>query len=90
MPVLRLSQGKRRGFQIDPILISILLATTIGGVISLTAAAVFSFALLSKMVERLVSLSVGIMLSTSLLHALPEAFESGAGRIAFVAERCDG
>ena len=28
------------------------------------------------MVERLVSLSVGIMLSTSLLHALPEAFES--------------
>ncbi|HZX28891.1 MAG TPA: ZIP family metal transporter [Telluria sp.] len=30
------------------------------------------------MVERMVSLSVGIMLSTSLLHALPEAFESGA------------
>ncbi len=30
------------------------------------------------MVDRLVSLSVGIMLSTSLLHALPEAFESGA------------
>jgi zinc and cadmium transporter len=27
------------------------------------------------MVERMVSLSVGIMLSTSLLHALPEAFE---------------
>ena len=44
---------------------------------SITAAAVFSFALLSKMVERMVSLSVGIMLSTSLLHALPEAFESG-------------
>jgi zinc and cadmium transporter len=47
-------------------------------VISITAAAVFSFALLSKMVERMVSLSVGIMLSTSLLHALPEAFESNA------------
>ncbi|MES2832514.1 MAG: ZIP family metal transporter [Pseudomonadota bacterium] len=30
------------------------------------------------MVERMVSLSVGIMLSTSLLHSLPEAFESGA------------
>jgi len=55
-----------------------LLATTIAGVASITAAAVFSFALLSKMVERMVSLSVGIMLSTSLLHALPEAFESGA------------
>jgi len=39
---------------------------------------VFSFALLSKMVERMVSLSVGIMLSTSLLHALPEAFQSAA------------
>lgn len=31
---------------------------------------------MSKMVERMVSLSVGIMLSTSLLHSLPEAFES--------------
>lgn len=30
------------------------------------------------MVDRMVSLSVGILLSTSLLHALPEAFESTA------------
>jgi zinc and cadmium transporter len=66
------------GLKIDPILISILLATTIGGVLSISAAAVFSFALLSRLVERMVSLSVGIMLATSLLHALPEAFESGA------------
>ena len=66
--------------KIDPVLISILLATTIAGVFSITAAAVFSFALLSKMVERMVSLSVGIMLSTSLLHALPEAFESSADK----------
>ena len=50
----------------------------IAGLFSITAAAVFSFALLSKMVERMVSLSVGIMLATSLLHALPEAFESKA------------
>eukprot|EP01133_Synstelium_polycarpum_P003756 gene3756-4331_t len=63
---------------IDPVLISILLATTIAGVFSITAAAIFSFAFLSKVVERMVSLSVGIMLSTSLLHALPEAFESQA------------
>ncbi|MCD6025602.1 MAG: family metal transporter [Solimicrobium sp.] len=34
--------------------------------------------MLSKAVERMVSLSVGIMLSTSFLHALPEAFESQA------------
>jgi zinc and cadmium transporter len=59
-------------------LVSILLATTISGVFSITAAAIFSFGLLAKMVERMVSLSVGIMLSTSLLHALPEAFESHA------------
>lgn len=46
--------------------------------ISISLAAVFSFAVLSKMVERMVSLSVGIMLSTTFLHALPEAFESSA------------
>ena len=63
---------------INHTLLSILLATTIAGVFSISAAAVFSFALLSKMVERMVSLSVGILLSTSLLHALPEAFESHA------------
>ncbi|MBR7781033.1 ZIP family metal transporter [Undibacterium luofuense] len=55
-----------------------MLTTTLAGLISITAAAIFSYAVLSRMVDRLVSLSVGIMLSTSLLHALPEAFESGA------------
>lgn len=55
-----------------------MLATIIAGVLSISAAAIFSFTLLSKVVERMVSLSVGIMLSTSLLHALPEAFESQA------------
>ena len=65
-------------FKIDPTLVSILLATTIAGVVSISAAAIFSFSLLSKMVERMVSLSVGILLSTSLLHALPAAFESKA------------
>lgn len=34
--------------------------------------------MMSKMVERMVSFSVGIMLATALLHALPSAFESGA------------
>jgi zinc and cadmium transporter len=65
-------------FKINSTLLSILLATTVAGVISISAAAVFSFALLSKVVDRMVSLSVGILLSTSLLHALPEAFESQA------------
>jgi zinc and cadmium transporter len=66
------------GIKINSTLVSILLATTIAGVISITAAAIFSFSLLSKMVERMVSLSVGILLSTSLLNALPEAFDSQA------------
>lgn len=74
----RAQQDPNKRLQIDPILISILLATAIAGVVSISAAAIFSFTLLSKMVERLVSLSVGIMLATSLLHALPEAFSSGA------------
>jgi zinc and cadmium transporter len=60
------------------VLFYILLTTAIAGVLSISAAAIFSFSLLSKMVERMVSLSVGIMLATSLLHALPEAFESQA------------
>jgi zinc and cadmium transporter len=72
------ASNKNKRLQIDPILISILLATGLAGIVSITAAAIFSFTLLSKVVERMVSLSVGIMLSTSLLHALPEAFESQA------------
>jgi zinc and cadmium transporter len=51
---------------------------------------VFSFSLLSKAVERMVSLSVGIMLSTSLLHALPEAFESDADTHALFATLLGG
>jgi zinc and cadmium transporter len=47
-------------------------------VVSISAAAIFSFSILAKVVERMVSLSVGIMLSTTFLHALPEAFESKA------------
>ena len=76
--------------KIDSPLSSILLATTLAGVISITAAAVFSFSLLSKMVERMVSLSVGILLSTSLLHALPEAFESDADAHALFATLLGG
>ncbi|GGB90653.1 ZIP family metal transporter [Pseudoduganella buxea] len=74
----RRAAASSRGIKIDPVLTSILLATTVAGIVSISAAAIFSFALLSRVVERMVSLSVGIMLSTSLLHALPEAFETGA------------
>jgi zinc and cadmium transporter len=78
------------GPKIHSTLLSILLATTIAGIVSISAAAVFSFALLSKMVERMVSLSVGILLSTSLLHALPEAFESQADAHALFATLLGG
>jgi zinc and cadmium transporter len=54
------------------------MTTTIGGLLSISVAALFSFGLQARLVERMVSLSVGILLSTSLLHALPEAFESQA------------
>ncbi|MGI4719355.1 MAG: ZIP family metal transporter [Janthinobacterium lividum] len=62
----------------------------VAGVVSITGAAVFSFALLSKVVERMVSLSVGIMLATSLLHALPSAFDSGADTQALFATLLGG
>jgi zinc and cadmium transporter len=56
-------------------LIWIFAAVLLSGIISLTIAAILSFSTMSKMVERMVSLSVGVMLSTTFLHALPEAFE---------------
>jgi len=49
----------------------------VAGVLSISAAALFSYSLLSSMVDKMVSLSVGMLLSTALLHSLPEAFESG-------------
>jgi zinc and cadmium transporter len=62
----------------DAPLRAILLTTTLSGVVSISAAAFLSFGLLARMAERMLSLSVGIMLSTSLLHAMPEALESKA------------
>lgn len=53
----------------------ILLATLAGGLLSLLAAAIATF-YLPLAVDRMVSFSVGMLLSTALLHTLPEAFES--------------
>jgi zinc and cadmium transporter len=55
-------------------IIWILVATLSAGVISIFAAATLSFKLLASMVESMVSFSVGILLATAFLHALPEAF----------------
>jgi zinc and cadmium transporter len=54
----------------------IVLATTAGGVLSVLIAASLTLALLGRLVRHLVSLSVGVLLGTALLHVLPEAFES--------------
>lgn len=55
----------------------IVLATLAGGALSVLAAAWLSLSLLSGVVDRLVSLSAGMLLATALLHLVPEALESG-------------
>lgn len=57
----------------------ILLATLVGGLLSVAASALLSEALLGRVVKHLVSLSAGVLLGAALLHVLPEAFESQAG-----------
>ncbi|MDE2612670.1 MAG: ZIP family metal transporter [Burkholderiales bacterium] len=59
-------------------LLYIVLATAIGGLASVLLAATLTLGVLGRVVKSLVSLSAGVLLGTSLLHALPEAFESGA------------
>lgn len=55
----------------------IIAATVLGGVVSVLAAAALSMTLLARLVRQLVSLSAGLLLATSVLHLIPEAFESG-------------
>lgn len=59
-------------------LASIILATLLTGLASVAAAALISMRLLSGAIQRLVSLSAGLLLATSTLHMIPEAIESGA------------
>jgi zinc and cadmium transporter len=56
----------------------IVLATGIGGVLSVVVAAALTLAVLTKVVHHLVSLSAGVLLATAVLDVLPEAFESQA------------
>ncbi len=56
----------------------IIAATAIGGLLSVFIAAALSVTLLSRVVKSMVSLSAGVLLGTSLLHVLPEAFEGSA------------
>jgi zinc and cadmium transporter len=56
----------------------IVLATLAGGLLSVLIAASLTVAMLGRLVQNLVSLSTGVLLSTALLNVLPEAFESKA------------
>jgi zinc and cadmium transporter len=58
------------------ILFLIVTATALAGIASIAAAATLSLKFLTKMVDRMVSVSVGILLATALLHSLPEAFNA--------------
>ena len=58
-------------------LIYIVVATFLGGVVSVVLAAALSAPLLTLIVRHLVSLSTGVLLGTALLNVLPEAFDSG-------------
>lgn len=60
------------------ILALVIAATLLTGLASVAAAALISMRLLSGVIQRLVSLSAGLLLATSMLHMIPEAIESGA------------
>ena len=72
------------------VLLYIVLATAAGGILSVLLAATLTLALLGRVVKSLVSLSAGVLLGTSLLHALPEAFESGVAPSALFATLLGG
>ncbi|MBL0150754.1 MAG: ZIP family metal transporter [Ideonella sp.] len=57
-------------------LLYIIVATTAGGLLSVLMAAGITLSILGWLVQHLVSLSVGVLLGTAMLHVLPEAFES--------------
>ena len=59
-------------------LLYIVIATFVGGLLSVLIAASLTATVLSRVVQHLVSLSAGVLLGTALLDVLPEAFESKA------------
>jgi zinc and cadmium transporter len=59
-------------------LLYIVIATFVGGLLSVVIAASLTASVLSRVVQHLVSLSAGVLLGTALLDVLPEAFQSKA------------
>lgn len=64
----------------------IVLATALGGVASVLIAASLTVGVLTRVVKSLVSLSAGVLLGTSLLHVLPEAFSHGHDHVHRIGE----
>ncbi|MEN9912568.1 MAG: hypothetical protein RI956_1012 [Pseudomonadota bacterium] len=62
-----------------PVLLWIVAGTSLIGLITVGVAALTTFKLKAKILERMVSFSIGLMLATSLLHALPEALDNSVG-----------
>ncbi len=62
-----------------PVLLWIVGGTSLIGLITVGVAALTTFKLKAKILERMVSFSIGLMLATSLLHALPEALDNKVG-----------
>lgn len=71
-------------------LLWIVLATLVGGLLSVGLAAFVAVRLLSGLVPHLVSFSAGMLLSAAFIHVLPEAFESQAGAHALFATLLGG
>lgn len=61
------------------ILFSIIVASLIGGVLSIAAAALVAFSARPSWVPLLVSYAIGALLGAAFLEILPHAFESGLG-----------
>jgi zinc and cadmium transporter len=57
-------------------LLSIILATLAGGVLSVLAAGLLSLTVLARLAPKLVSFAVGILLAAALLELVPEAAQS--------------
>jgi len=60
-----------------PVIAQIILACLLGGLLSVTAAALVLLGLPKKWLNYAVSFSIGVLLATSMLHLLPEALELG-------------
>jgi zinc and cadmium transporter len=68
---------RRRGRPLMNLLVQIVVASLLGGILSMIVAALLTFGLPRHWLTRMVSFSTGVLLATALLDLLPEALETG-------------